>query len=513
MNRAHTPKALVLVLAVVVFSASPSQADPPWESVDDIMCRGASAVGFSYWWGGECWCRNGCSPDLSCGAGGCSGSCPNCTHWGSYGADCSGFVSRAWQVPYPIPVNACHTARYVAASFHSSGPYWYQVSRSNVVRGDALASTGHVVLFNNGDGWGWMNVYEAKGCSWGIVYNGRSCSNSYNAARRINISSCQCSPGQTQNLACGNCGTQTRVCGSNCQWGSWSSCQGQGPCVPGATENQNCCDCGTQSRSCQSNCQWGGWSPCAGPDPNGGNDVCDTALPGPCAEGRMRCVDGCLACVEVYERTDEVCDDVDNDCSGVVDDGDPEVMGATPPALAAMLVDHSHPLSLQPGEIGEVWVEFENVGTETWASRQIWLQSLTATGGRPSSLHHVEGWAAFDVPAVLEQDTEPGGMARFAFTIQAPENPGEEITESFRLYGPQAQPLKCPRPEMQIQLRVRGGDDPVPVSDDGGTAAGQPTMAGGCTCRAAHSRRPPIFILILLLFVAACLALIRARTK
>jgi MYXO-CTERM domain-containing protein len=217
----------------------------------------------------------------------------------------------------------------------------------------------------------------------------------------------------------------------------------------------------------------------------------------------MRCVDGCLECVEVYERTDEVCDGVDNDCSGVVDDGDPEVMGTPPPAYAATLVDHSHPLSLEPGEIGDVWMEFENVGTETWTARQIWIQSLTATGGQPSSLHDVEGWAAFDVPAVLEHDTPPGSMARFTFTIQAPENPGEDITESFRLYGPQAEPIRCPRPEVEIQLRVRGGGgDPDPVSGDGGTTAGDPAMEGGCTCRAAPSQRPfPMGLLLLFLLI------------
>ncbi|MCA9517184.1 MAG: M23 family metallopeptidase, partial [Myxococcales bacterium] len=35
---------------------------------------------------------------------------------------------------------------------------------------------------------------------------------------------CQCSPGQTQSQGCGRCGTQTRTCGGNCQWGGWSGC-------------------------------------------------------------------------------------------------------------------------------------------------------------------------------------------------------------------------------------------------------------------------------------------------
>jgi MYXO-CTERM domain-containing protein len=38
-------------------------------------------------------------------------------------------------------------------------------------------------------------------------------------------SSCACSAGQTSSEAC-SCGSHTRSCGANCQWGAWSACAG-----------------------------------------------------------------------------------------------------------------------------------------------------------------------------------------------------------------------------------------------------------------------------------------------
>ena len=109
-----------------------------------------------------------------------------------------------------------------------------------------------------------------------------------------------CPAGQTQSQPCGNCGTQTKTCQSDCQWGSYGSCTGQGECSPGSTktegscgncgtksykcssscswvyqvcvnqgvcspgqtQSQSCGNCGTQTKTCQSNCQWGSWGSC-----------------------------------------------------------------------------------------------------------------------------------------------------------------------------------------------------------------------------------------------------------
>jgi hypothetical protein len=69
--------------------------------VGHAIQRAQSGVGFSYKWGGGCW-----SPG-STSYGACYGSCPNCSHSGSWGADCSGFVAKVWQVPGNEDLTSC----------------------------------------------------------------------------------------------------------------------------------------------------------------------------------------------------------------------------------------------------------------------------------------------------------------------------------------------------------------------------------------------------------------------
>jgi hypothetical protein len=271
-------------------------AAPPQEPKESIVCRGTSGEGFSYWWGGECWCADGCVPDLTnCGPGDCTpdsgySGCPHCTHSGTYGADCSGFVSKAWQVPDPYPLDACHVARYVAADFTADHSYWNVVSMNDLQPGDAVASTSHVILvIGERDAFGDHEVVEAMGCNYGIVRHSRSFSSVYSGARRINLTACVCSDGDAQTEACG--------------------------------------DCGTRSRSCEQDCLWSPWTPCAGPDPTGAEAICTVeGGVGVCGEGRRLCVAGWLTCRPNAAST-EVCDALDNDCDGQTDNGTPESLG------------------------------------------------------------------------------------------------------------------------------------------------------------------------------------------
>ena len=66
-------------------------------TVVDIFARAKLGVGYSYYWGHGSWRDDGTIP------GSCSGSCPSCSHTGQYGADCSGFIAKVWQVPSPSP--------------------------------------------------------------------------------------------------------------------------------------------------------------------------------------------------------------------------------------------------------------------------------------------------------------------------------------------------------------------------------------------------------------------------
>ncbi|MBN2494069.1 MAG: carboxypeptidase regulatory-like domain-containing protein [Deltaproteobacteria bacterium] len=178
----------VLFLIGFLVSARESLGSTQTMSRDEIIDLARSAVGYSYWWGGGCWRTDGCQH------GSCSGSCPNCTHTGSYGADCSGLAAKVWQVPSPSPVTT-NSHPYSTYHFRYSFTHWSQIQRESAQRGDCLvyrnsANTGgHIVVYESGDPWGSMWLYEARGCSYGIVHNLRSLSSSYIAIRRDALAS------------------------------------------------------------------------------------------------------------------------------------------------------------------------------------------------------------------------------------------------------------------------------------------------------------------------------------
>lgn len=157
-----------------------SNTPPPPSSsgVDAAMDRARSGVGFSYFWGGGAW-----DPGSSA-KGACYGSCPNCSHSGRWGADCSGYVSKVWQVPGPSALTTLGHGAYTSGSYYSSRPHWSQVSRASARRGDAFVRQGHIFLYNGGDAWGSIDAYEARGCSYGIVRNNRTADSSYRVIRR-----------------------------------------------------------------------------------------------------------------------------------------------------------------------------------------------------------------------------------------------------------------------------------------------------------------------------------------
>lgn len=152
-----------------------------------MLDRASSGEGFSYWWGHGRWLADGPSASTR---GSCSGSCPSCSHGGSYGADCSGFVAKVWRVPSSNSPISTDSHPYSTYNFTNStgGGQWSRVDRGSVRPGDALTyntgGAGHIVWVRGGDGWGSMDLYEARGCSYGIVRNTRSLGSSYVAIRR-----------------------------------------------------------------------------------------------------------------------------------------------------------------------------------------------------------------------------------------------------------------------------------------------------------------------------------------
>jgi len=167
----------------VVLDPDPA-ADPT--ARDLAVTRAKAGVGFSYWWGHGRWIPNGAT---SSNIGTCTGSCPNCTHTGGYGADCSGYVGKIWRVPSSNTDPTVDSHPYSTSSFNGSNSQWLTVDRTAAKRADAFVynvnGSGHIFLYESGDGWGSMWAYEARGCSYGIVHNLRTAGSSFKAIARV----------------------------------------------------------------------------------------------------------------------------------------------------------------------------------------------------------------------------------------------------------------------------------------------------------------------------------------
>ena len=321
---------------------------------------------------------------------------------------------------------------------------------------------------------------------------------------------CDCSPGETKTEACGNCGSRKRSCKSDCKWGSWGSCAGQGECEAGKSQSKACGDCGQRTRNCNDSCSWDGYGSCEGPDPNGGEDPCETGLEGTCADGRVRCVEGMLSCAPAQEITDEICDNLDNDCNGLVDDGAPTTLSDPKPDFAATVLDLSYPQGLAVNRSGKVWADIRNDGSKTWSANLVWLAALGAGEGQVSALHDPDSWAAYDVAAVLDHEVEPGEIGRFSFAIKASGQAGSTVNETFLLGGSDGVLMRCPSPGFAIKLLQLApvSDGPSGEHQDGIASTEQ---SSSCAFVPRPPRQRPWLQLLLLTAMVA--AMLRRRTR
>ena len=149
------------------------------------IARAKIAMGFSYWWGHGRFAENGVTASNE---GSCSGSCPNCSHSGQYGGDCSGLAAKVWQVPSSNTVMSDDEHPYSTADFNSDTSQWKTVSRDSLLEADAMVyrsnGAGHIFMYGSGDGWGSMYAYECKGCSAGCIEGLRTATNAYHGIRR-----------------------------------------------------------------------------------------------------------------------------------------------------------------------------------------------------------------------------------------------------------------------------------------------------------------------------------------
>jgi hypothetical protein len=212
-------------------------------SRDDIISRATDGHGYGYWWSHGRWRTDGARQGSCTATAG--GGCPSCSYSGlddqgnsvscpmapkntgtsCYGADCSGYAGKAWDLGSNSDVTFDEHP-YVAASFQSGAAHCKKITRRELLPGDTLASSSHVVIFDHfASGGKSVWVHEAKGCAYGIVYDSGTFTN-YQACRRENLA-----PSPTCDVnACNNHG---RMSGSTCMCDigySGPSCDG---CAPG----------------------------------------------------------------------------------------------------------------------------------------------------------------------------------------------------------------------------------------------------------------------------------------
>ncbi|HZH13343.1 MAG TPA: SH3 domain-containing protein, partial [Archangium sp.] len=174
----------------------------------DAMGRARTVVGFSYWWGGGKWQETGAT---SANRGACTGSCPSCSHSGTYGADCSGFAAKVWVVPSTNQPVSLTSHPYSTSVFNTQYYGWHNVARGSTQMADAMVynidGAGHIFVYEKGDPWGNMYAYECRNCSDGCVYNIRSASSSYKVIGRDNITAGSSSGGDGNVYAVARSGT------------------------------------------------------------------------------------------------------------------------------------------------------------------------------------------------------------------------------------------------------------------------------------------------------------------
>jgi hypothetical protein len=159
--------ALLLLGMTVAWIVPGGQAGAtPSMSRTAIIDLAKSGVGCPYIWGGTCWDAN----DKS---------------W--KGADCSGYVTKCWQIPTATDTTNCVPHYYTTDTFYNENIHWTAISRDEMDQGDALVRSGHIVLYDSGDKWGSSQIYEARGSAYGIVYRSTTMETTFQARRRNDV--------------------------------------------------------------------------------------------------------------------------------------------------------------------------------------------------------------------------------------------------------------------------------------------------------------------------------------
>jgi hypothetical protein len=236
----------------------------------------------------------------------------------------------------------------------------------------------------------------------------------------------ECVAGQTENRACGQCGTQTRTCLPNARWGNFDPCGDEGVCAPGDAESRNCgasdvgeCVRGLQTRTCSGQCAWNAWDACRGNvDPRA--EVCGDALDQDCDGQADRDPDG-------YEPNDS-CDR----CT-VIQGTDPNAfLDATHDAVADRedyyCFDASDGFSV-PGFQEHVRVDLENVPNGMDLDLFLYFNVADCRAERPLASSTAGGSADESIDWTERLNVDDGGR----YVVRVKRFTGNDCNRSYRL--------------------------------------------------------------------------------
>ena len=318
--------ALLGGLAMLVLAPIQASAAPKSMSRAEIVAIAKTIPGFSYWWGGGKWKPGDLANKGKCTPNGSSG-CPNCSHSGLWGADCSGFVGKAWQIDKPTALETYYHP-YNTSMFKANSTWWNHISRGSAKIADAFNyntnGAGHIFLYEKGDPWGSVWAWECAGCTSGCKYGLRSVSSSYEALQRkllVDTTTCtaKCDGTVMVDAKCnkGDCGVYGAKCvnddlGLRCVFGMCPNKGGATVCLPDgklATCNDGkittaACSAGTSCKASSST-----KASCVAPTPT---------CPKSCDDGNGCTTDAC-------DATKGVCTHTAN--TAACDDGDPCTVG------------------------------------------------------------------------------------------------------------------------------------------------------------------------------------------
>lgn len=231
-----------LAVCMLVVSVSPSvEAAPDSMSVDEIMDLARVAVGHGYYRGQGSWTSDRTEVGECVWHDDKTGE----ARWGytgsEIGADCSGFVAKAWQVPDPSPLDK-NRHPYSTSHFLNSEAHWTRVAdRADVRKGDAFVyrknGAGHIVLVDERVDNERFHIYHAAGCARGIVHDTSKLIGPEYVAIRRNLLASSC-----ETNTCGDYGECGDDGGCVCERGyDGDACD---TCAPGYEKFPVCADTG-----------------------------------------------------------------------------------------------------------------------------------------------------------------------------------------------------------------------------------------------------------------------------